>query len=483
MKVRFFLWVVCLLSLLCETANAADLIEVYRQALMSDPTYQQAIEQTLSTQEGLPISIATVLPNVMVNAFPSVTRTGVSGTFLSTFIGGTTIIPRNNTLRAYTVTLNVTQTVFDVAKFAKIAGAYSTSKSADATLNAALQDLMLRTSKAYFAILRDEENLSYNAASKRAYAEQLDQIREQYKVGLKTITDVYTAEASYDSSVASYIAAQTALTNDRENLRVITGVYYPQLRTLSDNFPLVTPQPRSVEAWVQTAYCQNWSIKAGQYNVDSVRQTVRQQFAGHLPTVDLQGKLDRIYGHNINGYRVITQRNGPGSQTDRQIAFNINVPIFSGGGVIALTNQAIYNYRASQQKLEKTVRDTINSTRQSYFGIVAGISKITADKQAIKSSISSLQGMEESYRVGTETLVDVLNQQQKVVQAQSQYASDRYDFVTNILTLKLAAGTLGFEDLAKLNVWLIEPRHKTIFKRHFPKKRHHKVKRCKTKKG
>ncbi|MBV9576869.1 MAG: TolC family protein, partial [Gammaproteobacteria bacterium] len=73
---------------------------------------------------------------------------------------------------------------------------------------------------------------------------------------------------------------------------------------------------------------------------------------------------------------------------------------------------------------------------------------------------SSLEGIKASYGVGTETLVDVLNQQQKLFQAQTQYASDRYAFVNNILALKQAAGTLSFDDLRAINAWLVdEDRH------------------------
>ncbi|RDI41495.1 TolC family outer membrane protein [Aquicella lusitana] len=439
------------------TASAADLIEVYQQALLSDPTYQQAVAQRLSTKEGVPISVSSLLPNLSVQAVPSVTRSGFAGSNFSVDANtGAPLSPRNNTARAYTLTLTVTQTVFDFSKFAGVAGAVATSKSADATLNASLQNLMTRVASAYFAVLRDEDNLSYNEAAKQAYAEQLDQVRQQYKVGLKTVTDVYTAQASYESAVASYIAAETTLANDRENLRVITGKYYPHLSKLSEAFPLVTPQPANMEAWVKTAILQNWSIKSSQYSVDSSRQSIRQQIAGHLPTVNLQGTMDRLYENNINGYDSLTSRNGPGTQTDRAIALNINVPIFSGGGVVAQTNQAVYNYQSAEQQLEQTIRNTANTTRQSYLNIIAGISQIKADQQAIKSNISSLEGMEASYRVGTETLVNVLNQRQKLYQAQTQYATDRYAFVNNVLALKQAAGTLSFDDLRAINAWLIE---------------------------
>lgn len=451
----FFIAIFC-----CQFAYATDLLEVYQQAQNSDPIFQQAIAQRLSTREGVPISAAALLPNINVIGVPLVQRSGFSGSNLDTLSG--IPAPRNNTLRTYSLTLTITQTVFNFAQFSALANANAAAKGADATFNAAVQNLMIRVASAYFAVLKDEENLSYSEASKLAFAEQLDQVKQQYRVGLKTITDVYTAQASYDSAIASYIAAETALANDRENLRVLTGTYYPTLLTLSNDFPLITPKPTNVDLWVNVAQSQNWSIKAAEYAVDSARQVIHQNFAGHLPTVSVEGSIDRIYSQNINSFSAQTTRNSPGTETDRTVSLNFNVPIFAGGGVVAQTNQASYNYQIAEQQLEQTVRNTINSTRQSFNSIIAGISQVQADKQAIKSNISSLEGMEASYKVGTETLVDVLDQQQKLFQAQTNYATDRYAFINNLLALKLAAGTLSFDDLRAINAWLIEKKPTAI---------------------
>jgi len=454
-------------------ANASDLLEVYQQALVSDPVFQQAIAQRLSTKTGVPISLAAILPSLSLSANPTVSRIGYSGSSYLVNVGIGDIFPRNVTQRTYSLNLTLTQTVFNAAEFATIAQQVSLSKGADATLNASLQNLMIRVSTAYFNVLKDEDNLSYSEASKLAFSEQLDQMQQQYKVGLKTVTDVYTAQASYDSALANYIQAQTTLTNDRENLRVITGIYYEHLSTLSEEFPLVSPQPADVEQWVKISLLQNWSIKSYQYGVDAARRVIYQQFAGNLPTANVQVQSIRQYSDSINDYRSFDDMNGPGTQSDRQVTLNLNLPILAGGGVVANTYQAKYNYEVAQQQLEQTIRGTINTTRQSYNSIISGISQIKADKEAIKSTISSLNGLEASYRVGTETLVDVLNQQQNVYKAQTQYATDRYAFVTNILTLKQAAGTLSYDDLRAVNAWLIERTYAPMRDTSLMRKKHH----------
>jgi outer membrane protein len=452
------LLLITLLSI-SSTLNAADLIQVYQQALFSDPVYQQAVSQRLADNENAPIARSVLFPQAAINGGPSLSK------FRQNAAQGSPAIA--TTSRGYSFTLSLSQTVFNYTQFKTLSGANAISKEADATLNAATQSLMLRVAQAYFTVLKDEDNLIYNEANKKAFNKQYDQINQQYKVGLKTVTDVYTAKASYDTASAAYIAAQTTLADDKENLRAITGNIYPTLATLSKRFPLISPQPADMDEWVQTAEQQNWSIKAAQFANIAARENVKQQLGGHLPTVSVQGAYNVAYNNNLTGSPVTTSAGGSVQEptpflpptkahtSDASVTLNLGVPIFQGGLVVAQTNQARYNYQTSTQKLEQAIRGTINTTRQSYLGVMSGIQQINADKQAIKSTISSMEGLQAGYRVGTQTLVDVLNQQQKVFQAETQYATDRYAYVNNLLSLKQAAGTLSEVDLQAINAWLI----------------------------
>jgi outer membrane protein len=397
-------------------------------------------------------------------------QAGISGgpTLNKYMQGATQGMPSvNATSRGYSMTLNLSQTVFNYTQFKALSGASAVSKEADATLNAAAQDLMVRLAQAYFTVLKDEDNLIYTKANQAAYYKQYDQINQQYHVGLKTITDVYTAKASYDSATATYITAQTTLANDQENLRVITGNLYPSMASLSKRFPLITPKPANIEEWVDTAKNQNWSIRAAQLAAQAARENVKQQFGGHVPTVSVQGAYNVAYNNNstdvvaAGGSTLPTEQLSPtvaptkAHTRDASVTLNLGIPLFQGGQVVAQTNQARYNYQVAQQQLEQSIRNTINTTRQSYLGVIAGIPQIEADRQAIKSSISSLEGLRAGYHVGTQTLVDVLNQQQKVFQSQTRYATDRYAYVISLLQLKQAAGTLSDADIQAINAWLV----------------------------
>jgi outer membrane protein len=450
-----------LTGLTVSVANATNLTEVYQDALQSDPIYQQAVAQRLSTGENVPINFAPLLPQASVAGGPLLSKISSTGLADSPAL--------TSTSRGYSVTLSLSQTVFNYTQFKALSGARASSRQADATLNAATQSLMLRVAQAYFAVLQDEDNLRYNIANKNSFGKQLDQINQQYKVGMKTVTDSYTAQASFDTASAGLIAAQTALANDKENLRALSGRLYPSLAKLSENFPLLTPNPENIDAWVDTAERQNWSIKAAEYATQAAMENIKQQNGGHFPTVNLQGSYIYSYSNTIGtGATEIPiedsepPNNGNGTllpgrshTKDAQVFLNIGIPLFQGGQVTAQTRQAKDNYQISSQQLEQSVRMTINNTRQSYLGIILGIRQIQADKQAIKSVRSSYYGLNEGYHVGTQTLVSVLNQQQKLFQTQTQYASDRYAYVNNLLLLKQAAGTLSENDLEAINAWLV----------------------------
>jgi outer membrane protein len=441
------------LAFLIQGSYSATLLEVYRDALQSDPIYQQALAQELSTAEGVPISLANLLPNAGVTVIPSLSRTVASGSAVnfSTLPDGSSVAG-SSSARGYNVTLALTQTVFDLSKFANLAGAKEVAKQAQATLNSSTQELIIRVAKSYLSVLEDEDNLRSSLSTKKAFSKQLYQISEQYKVGLKTITDVYTARASYKNSEADYITAENTLANDKENLRAITSNLYPHLSTLSEKFPLISPQPTNIESWVATTEQQNWSIKSAEYAKVAAMDNIKQQRAGHFPTLNLEGDYIIDYSRTMGNPRAPTT--GSSQLHTTAINMTLGIPIYQGGGVMAQTNKAKYDYQITSHKLEKQIRDATNLARQSYLGVIAGISKIQADRETIKSTQSSLEGMEAGYSVGTETLVNVLNQRQKVFEAQKQYAHDRYAYVSNLLTLKQAAGTLSVEDLAAINSWL-----------------------------
>lgn len=444
------------LLLAAPSLLADNLLDVFNQALKSDPTFQAAGANRSASNEGIPIAFSFLMPqfvtsaNVQHNIQINRVGSGLPSTFNANGLQvNTGPLGRPGTFNFPSggYNLNLSQTLFDYSAWASWKEARASSRASDATYTAALQDLMSRTAQAYFNVLQAQDDLRYIQAEKKAIYQQLDQVSQEYKVGLVAITSVYQAQAGYDSIISQEIAAQNNVINQRENLRAITGIYYNDLDGLRANIPLLMPNPSDPQVWVKTAGERNWSVIASRYTAQAAREQIQVQQGGHLPTVDAFAQQQLTKAGQSSTNRI--------NNTQNAIGIELSLPVFQGGLVNAQTKQASYNYQGSLDQIEQTYRNAYNATEQSYNNVVAFLSQVKADSQAIVSNASSMRSTIESFRVGTETMLDVLNAQQNLYDAERQFSRDQYGYINATIALKAAAGILDYNDLVQINKILV----------------------------
>jgi outer membrane protein len=95
--------------------------------------------------------------------------------------------------------------------------------------------------------------------------------------------------------------------------------------------------------------------------------------------------------------------------------------------------------------------------RDAYLGVTSEMARVTALKQAVASSQVALEATEAGYEVGTRTAVDVLEARRRLTDAQTNYARSKYDYLLNVLRLRLAAGSLDEGALTQTNALLTQP--------------------------
>lgn len=425
-------------SILVSNAFAADLMQVYQDALVNDPTFLAAKTTYLSALQDVPISKSFLFPQISIG----------QGSGGSAYLSKIDKDEGDDTSRrGYGFKLNLSQQIFNYSYFAALKEAKASVKEAAATYYSAAQTLMVDVATDYFTILLDQAVLRYNESNVKANKSSLDQAQEQYKVGLKTLTDVYTSQAAYSTAVSEKIDAETTLTNDIENLRALTGKTYDSFEPLNENFPLVSPDPEDIDQWVKVAVNSNWDLKARHYESMAAMAAVKQQWGGHMPTLELDASYGDTYYDESDG-------NGSTSEKTGSVGVDLEIPIFQGGLVSSQTKQAEYDYQTAVHNMEVQYRTVVTSTRQNYLNVVSGISAIKADQTSIKSNESSLKGLQAGYNVGTQTMVDVLNQQSLLFSAQQDYATDQFEYITSLINLKSYAGTLSVDDIKALNGWL-----------------------------
>lgn len=429
------------LALVLPDAYALDLLAVYEQALQQDPTIHQAESARNAALENKPQSIAQLLPNLSVqaNLGRSYVLTKSSDLIQRNIAGGNFV---NFWSSAATLTLR--QPIYHHELWVQLSQADSQVAQAEANYEAAQQGLMQRTTAAYFDILFKQDSLEFTRMQKQSIERQLEQAKARFEVGLIAITDVDAAQAAYDKAKASEIAAENDLDNSREALRAIVGQFDGDIAGLTADIPLPPPEPADMDAWNQRAQENNLTIIAAQNQADISKKAIDMQFAGHLPTLDLVGTAGFTDNNRPNGISTEAQ----------SIAMQFNLPLFQGGLVNSKVRQAREQFQADLENLELQRRTARLNVKTSYRGVTTAISQVAALKSAVASAQSALEATEAGFEVGTRTMIDVLLVQSNLYQAKRDYAQARYNYVTNSVSLKQAAGILTRLDLEIVNRWL-----------------------------
>lgn len=432
------LLLILLTAVLLVPARAEDLTSIYQRARDNDPAYRAARAEYLAAREAPNQSRALLLPNLSASA----DYTDIS----QDYTGGSTP-DQDYVSKGYS--LNLSQAIYHHDFYVQLRQAKSQVAQASATFSQAEQELILRVAESYFQVLGAEDNLSFARAEQKAIAEQLNQTKQRFKVGLTAITDVHEAQARYDQSVAQSLAAENQLAVSREGLREITGRYYSVLAPLSKQSPLLTPEPQDIEQWVRTAKDRSLALIAAEQAMRIARDEIARNRAGHYPTLDLVASQSHT---ETDGGAFVTFT---GKETDdTRIGVQLNLPLYQGGLVSSRTRAAAHQYQQARDRYDQQQRATERQTRSAYLNVQANISQVKAFAQALQSSRTALQATEAGYEVGTRTAVDVLNARREVFRAERDYAQSRYNYILETLRLKQAAGILAEADLAAINRWL-----------------------------
>jgi outer membrane protein len=434
-----------------KSTQANDLNQLYELALTRDTVLQVAHFQRDANVEARPQALASLLPQVSASASAARERAGYDA---SQIAGGSSagcaLGADAGTQHCYgtarALGLNLSQTLWSFQAFNQLKEANFQAAAAEATFRGAEQDLLLRVAQAYFGILSASDQLATNRSEREAFGTLLNQATERQQTGVGPRSDVAQAQAFYDATEQSIIDAQNALDDANLALTEIVGPRADRIAPLRDDIPLSSPEPASVDEWVVSARQENFNVRAAQLKVEAASRDMSAQRGRGLPTLQLTGSSSKISQNQILG----------GNQTLDTVGVSFSWPILQGGAVASAVRQSRALYAQAQAEFEASLRDTERQTRAAFRNIVSGVQRIGAARRAVASGRDAVEASRRSVEFGTGKEFDLLNAQNNYYGAIRAYNQARYDYLTNVLTLKLEAGRLTERDLSAIDGLLVE---------------------------
>ncbi|MEZ9822798.1 outer membrane channel protein TolC [Shewanella sp. 10N.286.45.A1] len=422
------------LAVSAQVAHADDLLQIYQQALTSDPVALQAKAQRDALYEKIEMERAPLLPSISAN------------------VGyGKSWVDPGDDNSGMDATLTLRQVIYDHSAWVGLSLAEKAASQADSSYASSLQNLMIRVTTAYFDVLTAKDNYEFQGSEKRAIERQLEQTKQRFAVGLTAITDVHEAQAQYDLANATEILAENTLANSYEALREITGIDHKSINILdTSRFSASPVAPAMSTDWIKVAETNNVDLMSTRIGKDIAEETITLYKAGHMPSLNFDASYKSDFEQERAGISESNVDTG-------KIGLTLSIPIFEGFKVTSQVKQAQYQYVEASEKLEQTHRKVVKDVRNNFNNVGASISSIRAYEQSVISSESALKATQAGFEVGTRTIVDVLNRTRDLYDSKRKLSDARYGYINSIIALKQAAGTLNEDDISAINNGLKAP--------------------------
>mgnify|MGYP000887776003 FL=1 len=339
-------------------ARAFSLLDAYEAALENDPTYRSAFHENEAGQQAEAIGLAGLLPNLSITHAQSKT-TGTQA--FSSGVGGTQ--PLN--FDSQVSTLSLRQPLINLEAVASYRQGKAKADSSRAKFTGLSQQLVVRVVEAYVKTLLAQDHVKLAEAQRDSF-EELKHVNERMlQKGEGTTTDVLETQSKFALAQAKTIEAHDELEGAQLQLEAIVGQKITKLDSLSEKFSSHAIQLQDYDSWYALALERNAELVTQRHAVTSGKEEIRKSYAGHAPRVDLVASLT----HNKSGSFVTANR-----EFDLAAAgVEINIPLYAGGRVNAITAQAKASHAQAEADQDKITQKVLVELRKQYNLLLSGV--------------------------------------------------------------------------------------------------------------
>lgn len=426
-------------------APAETLEEVLAEAYTTNPTLKSRRARLRAADEAVPQALS--------NWRPTVSATGDVGRSWSRSVS-TRATPgivstgnnRRVTREAYNVTAiggTVSQPLYRGGRtVAQTNQAEATVEAERALLEATEQTVLLQAAMAFLDVVRDEAVLELNINNEHVLQRQLRDVQARFAVGEVTKTDISQAEARLSQATAGRIAAEGTLQATRAVFTNLIGrpAKSPVAPTEVAKVPALMDEAQNL------AQEHNPNVRAAVWTAQAAKEGIDLVQGELLPSVSLNGSTSQYMDKNFNDTR--------NSQTE--VVVQLSIPIYEGGAVYSRLRAQKQTYGQYLIDADQQRRNAVQDATTGWENLLAARAQVKSYDSQIAASALALKGVEEEARVGTRTVLDVLNAEQELFNAKVNRVKAMRDELVASYTLRSAMGEMTAQSLA-LKVDLFDP--------------------------
>jgi protease secretion system outer membrane protein len=416
-------------------------LSVFTDAVSINPGLRAAQAARDAEHEGEAIARAGLMPSASMSGFLGQAQTdrAVTSLPLESFL---------YTTNQYS--LNFRVPIYHPVERANFEQAGKKSEAADEQFRSARNTLVIQTLTAYFDAAYGSNLVNLLRAQHASVREQLNAAGQAYKLGVGTRIEISDARSQLDLIEAQELDALNQQDHALRTLQSYVGRPVGRIDVLSPaKFVIGLPRPLDLNGWIEAAIAGSSDLAAARAQAEVARREISKASANHLPTVDV------VASRSLSGNSNMDELTSLGDVRYRQnmVGVQVNVPLYSGGGISATERQAALRYSQAQLQVDDVRQKLEVGVRQDYGNVTQGAEKIRAYEQAEISANVKLEATRKGVEGGERTNLDVLDAETKLYSTRRDLYLARYQLLISWLRLLSYTGQLVDADIARMSAW------------------------------
>ena len=404
---------------LASNLNALNIDEAIKSTILNNPKVKIAIEKLTESKE--------LMSYAYGSKKPTLTST-ISGTYANADKKTSTASTTPETLTdKYQLTLS--QNLYD-AGYNELEIARSKILFNDEVIQfkITLQNLILEAIEGYLTVINYEKSLESNKKNYDSVSKAFEETKTRFDIGSATLYDLQNAEASFAIASSNLFAAEQNVQISNKSFKRVVGLQAINLEDQLNINNLV-----NLSNTIETAMDQNLNLLLAKSDIENKKILLLKEKKSKKPSLDISGTAEYSDSGRVDSGTELTQ----GS-----VALTLTIPLYQKDQ----DNSNIRKYHSqilqSEIYLEDFREDILILIYNTYKDLQISESNMSSNQIVIQSIETSLNSLNEEYNIGTKTITDLVNEEEKLLNANVNYLNSKKDYLTNYFKLKSLDGSL-----------------------------------------
>jgi outer membrane protein, adhesin transport system len=241
------------------------------------------------------------------------------------------------------------------------------------------------------------------------------------KAGISSQADPIQAQSNLEAAESNRIVQETQLIQFQQRLRTLLGY---EVNGVNWQIPDVIVQKAGL--YDEPQFNQIPTMLVAQTGIQIAKYQKQQSKLSYYPTINLKGNLSQaVNGRNPN--------NNEDNGFYNSIMLEASSNLYQGGAVGAQTRSASYAEEAAKAQVNTAYLDVLDQVRQMREEIANKQKQMQVLNARKETTIRTKELYQEQYKLGTRTVVDLLNAEQAIHSAAQEIEAARYDIYAAIV--------------------------------------------------